>query len=564
MNIDLNKVYNSDCLEFLKSLPDNSIDSIVTDPPAGIAFMNKDWDKDKGGKKEWMSWMQSVMEECLRVLKPGGHALIWAIPKTSHWTANAVEDAGFEIRNKVYHLFGTGFPKSLDIGKAIDNHLNVQRDTIGTVKGMGKQNPQWNGTEGGRSENFFKPEYEKTANTSQEAKKYSGWGTDLKPASEEWIMARKPLEKGLSVAANVLKWGTGGINIDGCRIELQKFGEDSRLGGKGTWKTENAGRVLDGTINRIDVGSSVLGRFPANLILDDSEEIKEEFDKYAITKSGKVKGKKEAYQSNSMFFNGLTTENNQHGDQGSVARFFYCAKASVDDREEGLDGFEGKMLDTGIEGRFPANLILDDSEEVKAEFDKYGVSKTKRQYKPSMCAEDANTWGGTFQRNRGERGHTDEGTVARFFYCAKASVEDREEGLDVFEGKMLDTGREEGSIDGSNPRNRGAQTKRANHHPTVKNTSLMMYLCRLITPIDGIVLDPFSGSGSTGKAAILEGFSFVGCELDPEYVEIANTRIQYVISNKESLIKKYSKSVDGILPKEESISNKPKQITEFF
>ena len=104
MNIDLNRVYNSDCLEFLKSLPDNSIDSIVTDPPAGIAFMNKDWDKDKGGKKEWMSWMQSVMEECLRVLKPGGHALVWAIPKTSHWTANAVEDAGFEIRNKVYHL----------------------------------------------------------------------------------------------------------------------------------------------------------------------------------------------------------------------------------------------------------------------------------------------------------------------------------------------------------------------------------------------------------------------------------------------------------------------------
>ena len=110
----------------------------------------------------------------------------------------------------------------------------------------------------------------------------------------------------------------------------------------------------------------------------------------------------------------------------------------------------------------------------------------------------------------------------------------------------------------------GRYIKRKNNHPTVKNTSLMMYLCRLITPVNGIVLDPFSGSGSTGKAAILEGFSFVGCELDPEYVEIANTRIQYAISNKESLIKKYSASVDGILPKEELISNKPKQITEFF
>ena len=285
-------------------------------------------------------------------------------------------------------------------------------------------------------------------------------------------MARKPLEKGLSVAANVLKWGTGGINVDGCRISTN--------------------------------------------------------DKLSIESNNRKNG--------SINF-GMKDDKESQG-QSEL-------------------------------GRFPANLILDDSEEIKEEFDKYGVSKTKRQYNPSMCAEDANTWGGTFQRHRGERGHTDEGTVARFFYCAKASVEDREEGLDGFDEKFQDNAEFrpnhlQAAETGDSGKPHGRYTKRKNNHPTVKNTPLMMYLCRLITPKNGIILDPFTGSGSTGKAAILEGFNFIGCEQDLEYVEIANARIQYAISNKERLIKKYSTSVDSILPKKESISNKPEQTTEFL
>lgn len=467
MNLELNKVYNQDCIDFLKSLPDNSIDSIVTDPPAGISFMSKKWDDDKGGKKQWIAWMESVMVECLRVLKPGGHALVWAIPRTSHWTTNAIEDAGFEIRDKVYHIFGTGFPKSLDISKQIDKQLGAEREIIGKSQWYGRnpngQRPfELNPTgrkHKGQDKNYgvdnrTDSEYNViTKPATPESTKYSGWGTALKPATEEWILARKPLEKGLTVAENIMKWGTAGINIDGCRI-----GTGYRRMCGSTDKSGQSSYILG---ERRET-TTELGRFPANLILDDSPEVKEEFDKYGNTKSGKVKSNKDSYGEDSMFFDGVTNLDNQHGDAGSVTRFFYCAKASVEDREEGLDGFEGKMLDAG---------------------------------------------------------------------------------------------RGEDSIGGSNPRNRAAQNKRTNHHPTVKNTSLMMYLCRLITPVNGVVFDPFSGSGSTGKAAILEGFNFIGCELDPEYVKIANARIKYTIENKEKLIKIYSDKVDKIIPTKTTIIN---------
>jgi len=217
------KLYHGDCLELLKTLPDNSVDSIVTDPPAGISFLNRSWDDDKGGRDHWIAWMCDVMKECHRVLKCGGHGLVWALPRTSHWTATALENAGFEIRDRVSHLFGTGFPKNMDVSKSIDSAAGVEREIIGVDKTRLRPNRKYKsgaiGKIGGnesicdRSDNGATL----TAPATPEAKQWEGWGTALKPACEDWWLIRKPLSE-KTVAANVVKVGVGGINIDGCRI----------------------------------------------------------------------------------------------------------------------------------------------------------------------------------------------------------------------------------------------------------------------------------------------------------------------------------------------------------
>ena len=198
-----------DCIEKMREMAENSIDAIVTDPPAGISFMNKKWDTHDN----FIPWLTEVMRECLRVLKPGAHALVWAIPRTSHWTATAVENAGFEIRDVVTHLFGSGFPKSLDISKAIDKAAGA-RGHDGTRFNAAGDGEKSNGGSKFRSDH---PEYVKPEAATPDAKKWQGFGTALKPAAEFWILARKPLSE-KTVAANVLKHGTGGLNIDGCRV----------------------------------------------------------------------------------------------------------------------------------------------------------------------------------------------------------------------------------------------------------------------------------------------------------------------------------------------------------
>lgn len=414
------RLLQGDCLGKLKELADNSVDSIVTDPPAGIGFMSKDWDSDKGGAWHWISWMQGVAEECKRVLKPGGHALVWSIPRTSHWTGTAWEMAGFETRDKIYHAFGSGFPKSQNVSKAIDKAAGAEGEIIGKAVGMGKQNPEWNETAQGRAENSFKPEYDKTKPTTPEAQQWDGWGTALKPAIEEWWLMRKPLSE-KTIAENVLKWRTGAINIDGCRVGMKSF------------------------LNK--------GRYPANFIHDGSEEVVQFFPN---TKSGaSAKGGHKRSQENMR--KGSTIYGNGRGIAGT---------SSTDDA---------------------GNL--------------YG----------------------------------DSGSAARFFYCAKASKRDRDEGLSDFvekeEGIKNTNGR---GFSESDPMKKILQR---NNHPTVKNVELMRYLCKLITPLNGTVLDPFMGSGSTGKGAILEGFSFIGIELDKEYLEIAQARIEYA----KELVKKEQK-----------------------
>ena len=301
--------YNADCLEKLKEIEENSIDSIVTDPPAGISFMGKEWDSNKGGSKEWIAWMTQVMQECLRVLKPGGHALVWAIPRTSHWTATAIEDAGFEVRDVITHLFGSGFPKSHNISKAIDKKLGVKGEEYireDFAKRSNKTDQRKSQVICGQKGVYNKP-------ASDQAKQWDGWGTALKPASEHWILCRKPF-KG-SVVDNVLKHGTGGLNIDISRIETtenitnhSRSKEASKSKGKYGDSKEQKTHKTEGQKQ---------GRFPSNLLLSHHPECDDTCHDDCAVKM-------------------------LDDDSGGASRFFkrfkYQAKASKKERNEGLEG----------------------------------------------------------------------------------------------------------------------------------------------------------------------------------------------------------------------------------
>jgi site-specific DNA-methyltransferase (adenine-specific) len=363
-------LYQADCRDVLRSLADNSIDSIVTDPPyalvsivkrfgklgsapakgneayqrASAGFMGKSWDTGE------VAFSEEFWRECLRVLKPGGHVVAFSGTRTYHRMAVAIEDAGFEIRDQLGWLYGSGFPKSHDVAKQIDKSAGYWRGKAGSIKektvGQVAKGTEYERTEKGEP-------------ITDEAREWLGWGTALKPAWEPIALARKALSG--TVAANVLSHGAGAISIDGTRIPASNEHEPNR--------------------------------WPANIVHDGSDEVLAAFP-----------------------------------DNGASARFFYCAKASRKDRDEGLEGAQKATISDG----------------------------------PAIAADNA------YQR-----------------------------GI----------------------------TLRANTHPTVKPTDLMRWLCRLVTPPGGVILDPFMGSGSTGKAALLEGFRFIGVEREDEYMPIAQARI---------------------------------------
>jgi site-specific DNA-methyltransferase (adenine-specific) len=413
------KLLCGDALEQLRLLAENSVDAVVTDPPYGLEFMGKEWDRFRDTSefgqhwnegRDWKGvirkrpgrlylrshhdtcqkcrkqkhqhdnaacpepqylretheprqmrafqrWATEWATEALRVAKPGAHLLAFGGTRTFHRLTCAIEDAGWEIRDCLMWVYGSGFPKSLDVSKAIDKAAGAERKVVGrTRKSVASMAPG----EGNFSDDAYqwRPEFDRTSPATDAAKQWAGWGTALKPAWEPIILARKPLEG--TVAENVQKWGTGALNIDGCRIEGER--------GSGVWGSSNTTCQDGRTFNASP----------------DGEEYRSE----------------------------------QH-----------------------------------LAGRWPANLLHDGSDEVVGMF---------------------------------------LGAV-RFFYCAKASKAERGPG---------------------------------NTHPTVKPIDLMRYLCRLVTPPGGTVLDPFMGSGSTGKACVLEGFGFIGIDNVPEYVEIARRRIE--------------------------------------
>lgn len=333
-----NKIIHGDAIEQLRLIPDNYFDSIVTDPPAGISFMNKKWDSDKGGRAQWIKWLSDVFIEAKRTLKPGGHALVWALPRTSHWTGMALEDAGFEVRDIVHHIFGSGFPKSLNIGKAVDSLQGNERKIIDT-KDVGRDITN-GGYKDAKSER-------KIMDITKGTSAWEGWGTALKPAVECWWLVRKPLSE-KTVAENVLKWGVGGLNIDGCRVNYQND-KDMESARYGTQADIKGGHFVGANgILAKNVLSSTVGRFPANLIHDGSDEVLAEFAKAGNCKGMSGGGAKDKEKKDNwaiqQFNRQLVKEEWIRGDSGSPARFFYCAKPSRSERDRGLDQFDTKEI----------------------------------------------------------------------------------------------------------------------------------------------------------------------------------------------------------------------------
>jgi len=393
------RVFLGDCRDVLKSLPDNSVDSVVTDPPYELGFMGKKWDNSG------IAYDVSVWEECLRVLKPGGHLVAFGGSRTYHRLGVAIEDAGFEIRDTIAWISSKTFPKSLNVSKAIDKKFGAERQVVGSYTVGGNAltpTKDKGGTFGVGAPNSPAGELYVTTAGSLEGKQWEGWGTGLKQVVEPVVLARKPLDG--TVAENTLRWGVGGLNIDGSRIagRVQKAAANNFVFTPG----EN---VDDGYVKGTGAHFHDVGRWPANVILDE-------------------------------------------------------VSAGVLDEQSGVS-----VSRPTESGGYLGNSLAVGGSRVKA----YGSA------------------------------HDDKGGASRFFYVAKASKRDRNEGLED-----------------------------ANVHPTVKPTQLMRYLIKLVTPPGGTVLDPFTGSGSTGKASLLDGFQFVGAELTEEYLPIIEGRLRWASEQK--------------------------------
>jgi DNA modification methylase len=491
-----------DCRRRLKDVPDDSIDAVVTDPPAGISFMGKEWDRyHKEGHSEleaFQDFIAEVFTEIYRVLKPGGYTLVWAIPRTDHHTTMGVERAGLEVRDKISHLFGSGFPKSHDVSKAIDKAAGAKRKRIkGTKSGGMSSLNAGNAKHGYRDQAYYDDGNRMISNepVTKAARRWRGWGTALKPAVEFWILARKPLEG--TVAANVLKHGVGGLNIDGTRIGAEKRHNSPAS----TTRVQTMGRP-DGVGSgwRDDYGGkTVSGRWPANLVLSHSPGCNVVGRRVEKRVSGQPAGS--------------TGKGGIYGNPGtdSVGRTSAGARNKARGLGRGVDVTTKHEVWACVPG-CAVRALDEQSGEVKA-----GTSTSKKA---------GTGYGGNYGPQPPTVSYGDSGGASRFFYVAKAPTREKwgavtcgcqhkPSDISVVPAKTKVKGRCQEC----------GERRRLEVHPTVKSISLMRWLCRLVTPPGGVVLDAFTGSGSTGVAALAEGFRFLGIEKQPVYVAINRRRV---------------------------------------
>jgi len=586
---DQTAIIAGDCRKVLALMPDESIDAVVCDPPYGLEFMGRGWDTFReddpgtsrnrgehagihgevgrgdgsnparsknaavaygGGKRattswctgcgkrdqfrnphgcpegahgaRWakeiidphaapptslafQNWVRGWAAEALRVLKPGGHIVAFGGTRVFHRLTAGLEDAGFEVRDCLMWLYGTGFPKSLDVAKAIDKAAGAKREVVGTVdrpvfskgRGHGKGEdgrPVYRGVNGGHEGTAA---LEVTAPATPEAVKWQGWGTALKPAWEPIVLARKPIPG--TVIGNVLEFGVGALNVDGTRIGTAGGG-GACPGGDACKCDTNA--VFGGTKHPVRKPGEV-GRWPANVVLSHGP---------GCRPTGETRDVKTG-----------TAVNRNHPDQAELTyepTSFGIRKAKGDDATYGKGGLEPVEIWDCAPGCAIAELDAQAGAKGGG-FGKRGAGSTEGR--TSFVLE-----------GQGQTvGYGDGGGASRFFYCAKASRAERERGLEALEAAPLSeiTGRVDGSpgamtaASGIGGASGGGARK--NTHPTVKPLALMRWLVRLVTPVEGVVLDPFSGSGSTIAAAAMEGFRAVGIEKQPEFAVIARARVAH-------------------------------------
>jgi DNA modification methylase len=406
------QILHGDNRDTLKTIPDNSIDAIVTDPPYGIDFLGKDWDANTGALETY--------QECLRVLKPGGHIVAFSAARTYHHLAITLEQAGFEIRDQIMWIYSSGFPKSQDIGRSIQRSLGVKQKKTLTPWENSKSRLSFDNAGEKLADT---PSSEQVVCTDPEAQQWEGWGTALKPAHEPIALARKPIK--LSIAKNCLTHGVGALNIDATRIPYDDPAEaEADAKWRAKWSKHNvAGPVFQD---------------------QDIAEVRKK-------------------------------QNKPSGGKGTSATHKNFSAENTDKEKTEFEPWEASQI-----GRFPSNVIGDIPD------------------------------------------------YQKYFYCPKVSRAERHIGHETpppMFGNVQgaygpDGNRMAVGLDARNDLNKG------NNHPTVKPIELMKYLIRLITPPGGTVLDPFNGSGSTGCAAVELGMTYIGCELDKNYVEIARRRIE--------------------------------------
>ena len=560
-------ILRGDCLEQMRTLAPNTVDSIVTDPPYGLSFMGKKWDYDVPTVEIW--------REALRVLKPGGHLLAFGGTRTYHRLAVNIEDAGFEIRDQIQWIYGSGFPKSMDVSKAIDKAAGAEREVVG--KKIGRAATPINNIKGMKLIGGESGGYDASAITApatDAAKQWQGWGTNLKPANEPICVARKPLEAKLTVAQNVQKYGTGALNIDASRIGYAPGDSTSSLapcrlrGDKSNKKDAIFGSANDSYQN--NTAGAAKGRWPANVILDEEAgraldiQVSKTMKMHDAGKQRKAEIFRVLTGDSGINFKGKNGTNFQRfGDSGGASRFFKvipstehaieteCKTTVVNNAELNSQIIQAiEQIVKTLFARESATQFLDsvnlyltasDAELNAKNIEQHFVqslakalAKIDHQLKACldftrelsdsiqllnhaivvvmMASTDITMITLSLKRLSGcaclvtdaiitwaRKDLSSEPGPTRFRYVAKASKRERNQGLsaDV-----------------------------ANVHPTVKPIALMEYLIRLVTPIGGTVLDPFMGSGTTGVACRNLKFKFIGCELNDEYVAIAEKRIE--------------------------------------